>query len=334
MLQDTVRTDAYRDFIYGNKHLFAGKTVLDVGCGTGILSMFCVKAGAAKVISVDNSAIIEKAKANIAVNGMNDRITCVRGKIEEITLPNGIEKVDIIVSEWMGYCLLFEAMFDSVIYARDRYLKPDGLMVPSHCTLHLAPVEDPEYIADNVTFWNDIYGFDMAAMMEKIYNDVIVSFPRKDSIAGRSQEHLPFRVLDLHTVTVAELEFKEPFIMELGKDVDEIDSWCIWFDTIFMPSRTSEVPKHLLQGVADSKAEKDSYVLFTTGPFGKETHWRSGICMIDRSKRSGTELKQGQILKGSIIYSKDKEERRGLNIAMTWEADGSREKGDQNWELH
>jgi len=35
MLKDRVRTDAYRDFIYRNKHLFAGKVVLDIGCGTG-----------------------------------------------------------------------------------------------------------------------------------------------------------------------------------------------------------------------------------------------------------------------------------------------------------
>lgn len=52
MLKDEVRTKTYRDAVYHNKHLFRGKVVLDVGCGTGILSMFCAKAGAAKVIGV------------------------------------------------------------------------------------------------------------------------------------------------------------------------------------------------------------------------------------------------------------------------------------------
>src|ERR1700744_3672156 len=101
MLKDTIRTDAYRDFIYDNKHLFQGKTVLDVGCGTGILSMFCARAGAAKVIAVDNSNIIEKAQINVLTNGLSDKITCLRGKIEEVTLP--VDKVDIIVSEGGGF---------------------------------------------------------------------------------------------------------------------------------------------------------------------------------------------------------------------------------------
>src|SRR5205814_5241524 len=103
MLKDTVRTDAYRDFIYYHKHLFTDKIVLDVGCGTGILSLFCAKAGAAQVIAVDNSTIIDKARENIYNNGFANRIVCLRGKIEEVTLP--VDKVDIIVSEWMGYAL-------------------------------------------------------------------------------------------------------------------------------------------------------------------------------------------------------------------------------------
>ena len=77
MLKDTVRTDAYRDFIYENKNLFAGKVVLDVGCGTGILSMFCAKAGAKKVIAVDNSEIINKAREIVFENGLGDVIVYV-----------------------------------------------------------------------------------------------------------------------------------------------------------------------------------------------------------------------------------------------------------------
>jgi len=49
-------------------------------------------------------------------------ISLVRGKVEEVTLPDGIEHVDIIVSEWMGYCLFYESMLNTVIYARDKWL--------------------------------------------------------------------------------------------------------------------------------------------------------------------------------------------------------------------
>ena len=70
MLKDTVRTDAYRDFIYENKDIFKDKVILDVGCGTGILSMFCARAGAAKVFAVDNSDIIYKAQEIVVENGL------------------------------------------------------------------------------------------------------------------------------------------------------------------------------------------------------------------------------------------------------------------------
>ena len=67
MLKDEVRTVTYRNAILHNKHLFKGKVVLDVGCGTGILSMFAAKAGAAKVIGVDMSSIVEYARTIVKV---------------------------------------------------------------------------------------------------------------------------------------------------------------------------------------------------------------------------------------------------------------------------
>ena len=54
MLKDEVRTVTYRNAIYHNRHLFRDKVVMDVGSGTGILSMFAAKAGAKKVFAVRN----------------------------------------------------------------------------------------------------------------------------------------------------------------------------------------------------------------------------------------------------------------------------------------
>lgn len=82
----------------------------------------------------------------------------IKGKVEEISLPDGVEHVDIIISEWMGYALLYESMLDSVLHARDRFLRPGGIMAPSQCRMVLALCEGNEIYKERVCFWNDIYG--------------------------------------------------------------------------------------------------------------------------------------------------------------------------------
>ncbi len=107
-----------------------------------------MKAGAKHVIGVDMSSIIEKAREIVAVNGLSDRITLLQGKMEEVELP--FPKVDIIISEWMGYFLLYESMLDTVLYARDRYLVPGGKIFPDKATMYLAGIEDGEYKDDKI----------------------------------------------------------------------------------------------------------------------------------------------------------------------------------------
>jgi protein arginine N-methyltransferase 1 len=86
----------------------------------------------------------------------------VKGKIEEIKLP--VEKVDIIISEWMGYFLLYESMLDCVLLARDKFLKPNGLMFPERATLYLSSIEDADYRQTKVDFWENVYGVDMSSI--------------------------------------------------------------------------------------------------------------------------------------------------------------------------
>lgn len=101
MIKDHVRTASYAQWILNNQQLIKDKTVMDVGCGTGILSLLAAKAGAKKVYAIDASNIVHKAKENIAANNLSHVIEVVKGKVEDIDLQ-GVQ-VDVIISEWMGY---------------------------------------------------------------------------------------------------------------------------------------------------------------------------------------------------------------------------------------
>ena len=112
------------------------------------------------------SNIIDQAQNIIEANGFKDSacnlyfspptslkyrgpaITLVKGKLEEADLP--IQEFDIIISEWMGYFLLYESMLDTVLLARDKYLKKDGLIFPDTATLYLAAIEDQEYKEEKI----------------------------------------------------------------------------------------------------------------------------------------------------------------------------------------
>jgi protein arginine N-methyltransferase 1 len=94
------------------------------------------------------STIIDKAREIVERNGMSDKITLLQGKMEEVKLP--FDKVDIIISEWMGYFLLYESMMDTVLYARDKYLKPDGLIFPDKATIYMAGIEDGDYKEEKI----------------------------------------------------------------------------------------------------------------------------------------------------------------------------------------
>lgn len=131
MLSDKVRTEAYRDAILQNSALIKNKTVMDLGCGTGILSMFASQAGAEIVYAIDRSKIIQKAEKIARTNGF-DNIKFVRGRLEDVELPI---KVDVIVSEWMGYFLLFEGMWSAAsqsVHNQPRRLRFRGTLPERH----------------------------------------------------------------------------------------------------------------------------------------------------------------------------------------------------------
>lgn len=296
MLKDEVRTRSYMNAIMRNKHLFEGKVVLDVGCGTGILSMFAAKAGAAKVIGVDCSTILEQAKQIVAANGFADRITLIRGKVEEIELP--VEKVDIIISEWMGYFLLYESMLDTVLYARDKWLVPGGLILPDKATLCICAIEDEEYKHEKIDFWDDVYGFDMSAIKSLAILEPLVDVVEAKSVVTNQA---PILELDLLTCSKEDLSFSASFTLPARRN-DYVHALVAYFDCAF-----TQLHKPLT---------------FSTGPFAKYTHWKQTVFYLSETLTVCT----GEEVKGTISSAPNDRNPRDLDIHIDLAFEGKHGK--------
>jgi protein arginine N-methyltransferase 1 len=289
MLKDEVRTKSYRDSIYQNPHLFKDKVVLDVGCGTAILSMFAVKAGAKHVIGVDMSTIIEKAKEIVECNGMSDKITLLQGKMEEVVLP--FDKVDIIISEWMGYFLLYESMLDTVLYARDKYLKPDGLIFPDKATIFLAGIEDGEYKEEKIGFWDNVWGFDYTPLKKTAMSEPLVDTVDMKAIVT---DPCPIITLDLYKVQPKDLAFRVPYTLKARRN-DFVHALIAWFDIEFTACHKP--------------------VKFSTGPHTKYTHWKQTVFYLT----DVLTVEESETISGYLDNKPSEKNHRDLDIKIEYE---------------
>jgi 2-polyprenyl-3-methyl-5-hydroxy-6-metoxy-1,4-benzoquinol methylase len=115
MLNDKIRCGKYKEAI---EKVVQGKTVLDVGCGTGILSAYAAIAGATSITGVDKADVGSFMTKILDEYGVKDKVKFINKTIEDLAMEGSRQQFDVIVSEWMGYFLLFENMVHSVIIAR------------------------------------------------------------------------------------------------------------------------------------------------------------------------------------------------------------------------
>ena len=170
MIRDRIRTDAFRRAI--QSRVRPGDIVLDVGAGSGILSVFAARAGAARVYAVEQTSIAVLAQELAAANRVADVVQVIQDDVTQIALP---ERVDVIVSEWLGGFGIDEGMLAPVVTARDRWLKPGGLMIPDSVTAWVALVHD-SYLAETLAFLQDHpYDLDLGGLVEKTVNEISYS---------------------------------------------------------------------------------------------------------------------------------------------------------------
>jgi len=170
MLRDRVRNEAYRKAIF--QVVRPGHVVLDMGAGTGILSVFAAQAGASRVYAVERTAIAAVARRMMKANDVADRVEVVEGDLEDIDLP---EKVDVLVSEWMGGIGVDENMLAPLVMARSRWLKPGGKVLPERVTAFLAPTWIADFDEDIAHWRARPHGVDLSVIAELAAHEAMMS---------------------------------------------------------------------------------------------------------------------------------------------------------------
>ncbi|XP_016923455.4 protein arginine N-methyltransferase 1 [Drosophila suzukii] len=282
MLSDKVRTSTYRASLLQNEATVRGKTVLDVGCGTGILSIFASQAGAARVVGIDNSEIVYTAMDIIRKNKV-DNVQLIKGRLEDTDLPEA--KYDIIISEWMGYFLLYESMLDSIIYAREHHLNPNGIILPNRCTLSLLGYGNDTLYDEQVEFWSDVYGVDMSCLRKRSIEEPLMEVVDAEFMLTDPEQIANF---DIMTVDLNYPNFSHQFSLKVTK-AGRLSAFVGYFDTLF------ELP---------------STVTFSTSPTATPTHWKQTVFFIDQPQT----VKVGDVISGKITSRRHKEDVRALSV--------------------
>ena len=270
MIRDRVRTEAFRRAI--DSVVRPGDVVLDVGAGSGILSVFAARAGAASLYAVEPTSIAVLAHELGAANGVAEIVHVTHGDVMDIELA---ERVDVIVSEWLGGFGIDEGMLAPVIAARDRWLKPGGIMIPHSVTAWTALVHD-RYLAQTIEFLRDNpFGLKLELLVAKTVNEIISSGTFRHLVADDRRSE-PSRLWTTNADRIPLEQSQAPHQAETPLPVQDhgtANALALWFSAELAPGTSLSV-----------------------GPGDPPTHWG----MTTAPLRSPVELKPGTVVRARV----------------------------------
>ena len=319
MLMDHVRMRAYHSAIMSNKSLFEGKVVLDVGTGSGVLAMWAAQAGAAKVYAVEYTDMATHARKMVEQNGLSHIVEVIKSSVEDLELPC---QVDIIVSEWMGYLLLRESMLDSVIRARNKWMKPEGSMFPSHATMLFAAIShegDREgKVGDyrnSMREWSkfsremkDFYNLDMVSLEPSFTKEQADYYIYSGLWTELQVEHVigqptVIKRLDLNTCTLADAACVHETVYDITVPFPvTVSGFAGWFTVDFNGS----------VGLPATRR-----VTLSTGPEAGYTHWGQQVFYL----KDAVECAPDTRLHGTVAMLRQDKNKRLYNLHLVTKVD-------------
>jgi len=287
MLQkDTTCMEAFRQAIF---ETCKGKVVLEIGCSTGLLSVFAAQAGAKRVVSVEaNPDAARLAMEVVHANGFSDVVSVVEGYIadamedvDELLEAEG-GSVDVIISDWMGDMLVGKDLFRSFAFARDRWLVLGGVSLPSRCDLWLAPFDNEALLERQTGYWfSRPYGVDLSVLAGPAVEDHL-SRPVIDVVQASGILASPQCIFRLDCSSARDdalMRHRAEYRFALEKE-GTFHGLAVWFTCELLPG-----------------------ISFSTGPKAPPTTWRQTLLFAGpESLAYGVRLVAGDSVRGQIKW--------------------------------
>lgn len=149
-------------------------------------------------------------------------------------------------------------MFDSVLFARDKWLAEDGILMPDRAKMFIAAIDDTAYYTKKLTFWDNVYGVSMKCMKKWVLSEPIIDPIDKNDLMS---DAFLFYDINLKTVKKAELDFKSHFKINIEFE-GTVHGFVSWFDCVF--------------------SHGTKKITLSTSPYKKQTHWKQTVFYLDK----------------------------------------------------
>ncbi|MEB3245707.1 MAG: 50S ribosomal protein L11 methyltransferase [Vampirovibrionales bacterium] len=251
MMKDHVRMVAYQRAI--ERNVTPETVAMDLGCGTGILSLFAARAGAQKVYAIERQSHICMLAEQIANNnGYGEQIEFIDGASNLIKADRLTPKPDLMIAEIIGNGILEENIIEFTLDARERFLKPGGKLLPYKLDIHVFAYRSPTGSGGDklleIKALKDLYGFDFDLLGQVLESKSVLKLDRYASNINKTMTE-PEMVHSLDFTTLESAVFtKKAQLMPLHDG--EITGLCAYFT-----------------------AWLDEETILTNSPWTPQTHW-------------------------------------------------------------
>lgn len=292
MFADRQRHDAYEAALIAS--VKPGDVVLDIGTGIGVYAMLAAKLGARRVFAVESNPFVTLGPRLAAANGLADRVEFIEAMSTEIDLP---EPVDVIVADLRGVLPYHEHNFASLRDARERFLKPGGVMMPTGDTIFAALATNPIGVRHFHDVWIDNpFGLDLSDVVAEQAHAL-----RQDRVRPEDLMSAPVEVARIdYSASDSDHEVDHRSSVKTTR-AGTAHGLSVWFEATVIPGIT-----------------------YSTGPFSPPTVY--GMAFLPFATPAELDV-------GTEIEFEVSARRAADEYIWTWGASGGR-ADDSRWEVH